>query len=274
MAAVLVEAFTGRTEVISTSAEHVYFVLDAADEAAVSTLAAAEIPETYGAYLVLDRIEIADRVTETAWKVIAYYVQPDVDQLPSGGDPDKTFAFDTGSESQHITQSLETIAKYGTKAITTPKGGIGWDGERFQGADVQAPTPTWTETHWLSDEEFTAAYRRTLMRMAFKTNDDTWRDWSEGEVLFLGASCSRRGDDWDDPWEVTFRFAIRENKTGITIGDIPNIAKKGWEYLWVQYADAEVLCDDGKTRHIKEPTAVYVEKVYYAADFADLGIDE
>ena len=57
-----------------------------------------------------------------------------------------------------------------------------------------------------------------------------------GECLFLGASGSKPGAD---DWEITFRFAASPNRTGITVGDIAGISKKGWEYLWVRCADAE-----------------------------------
>jgi hypothetical protein len=56
-------------------------------------------------------------------------------------------------------------------------------------------------------------------------------------VLFLGASGSQRGTE---DWEITFSFAASPNATGLTVGDITGIEpKKGWEYLWVRYADAE-----------------------------------
>ncbi len=87
-----------------------------------------------------------------------------------------------------------------------------------------------------------------------------------GEVLFLGASGSKRGSD---DWEITFRFAASPNKTGLTVGDIVNINKKGWEYMWVRYADAE---DAVAKAIVKKPVAVYVEKVYEDGDFSGLGI--
>ena len=87
-----------------------------------------------------------------------------------------------------------------------------------------------------------------------------------GECLFLGASGSKRGEE---DWEITFRFAASPNRTGITVGDITGIAKKGWEYLWVRYADAE---DAAAKALVKKPVAVYVEKVYEDGDFSGLGI--
>ena len=53
------------------------------------------------------------------------------------------------------------------------------------------------------------------------------------------------------------------------MGEITGIAKKGWEYLWVRYADAK---DDTAKAIVKKPIAAYVEKVYEEGNFAGLGI--
>jgi hypothetical protein len=57
--------------------------------------------------------------------------------------------------------------------------------------------------------------------------------------------------------------------TGLAVGPITGIAKKGWEYLWVRYADVE---DTGAKMLVKRPIAAYVEQVYEYANFAGLGI--
>ena len=57
--------------------------------------------------------------------------------------------------------------------------------------------------------------------------------------------------------------------TGLVIGEITDIAKKGWEYLWVRYTDVE---DTTAKALVKRPAAVYIEKVYLDGDFADLGV--
>ena len=80
----------------------------------------------------------------------------------------------------------------------------------------------------------------------------------------MGASGSQKGND---DWEITFKFAASPNVTGITKGDIDGIDKKGWEYLWVQFADSE-----SSNKLIKVPSAVFVERVYDSSDFSLLGI--
>jgi len=48
-------------------------------------------------------------------------------------------------------------------------------------------------------------------------------------VLFLGATGSERGEGPDDDWEITFRFAANPNQTGLSVGSISGISKKGWK---------------------------------------------
>jgi len=115
----------------------------------------------------------------------------------------------------------------------------------------------------------TQAYKGTLFRLTGKVNSGSWKGFNEGEVLFLGASGSRRGTNADSDWEITFRFAASPNVTGLSVGSINGIAKKGWEYLWVRYADQE---DTSANTIVKRPVAAYVERVYDEGNFGGLGI--
>lgn len=94
------------------------------------------------------------------------------------------------------------------------------------------------------------------------------RRWglAAGECLFLGASGSKRGAE---DWEITYRFAGSPNRTGLVVGPITGISKKGWEYMWVRYADSE---DAAARTIVKKPVAVYIERVYEEGNFAALGI--
>ena len=65
------------------------------------------------------------------------------------------------------------------------------------------------------------------------------------------------------------QIAKMAKRTNLTVGDIVGINKKGWEYMWVRYADAE---DATAKVIVKKPVAVYVEKVYEEGNFAVLGI--
>jgi hypothetical protein len=98
-------------------------------------------------------------------------------------------------------------------------------------------------------------------------NSGAFRGFAAGEVLFLGASGSKTGVD---NWEIAFKFAASPNVTSLSIGGgITVSAKKGWEYLWVRFADAE---DSTAKALVKRPVAAYVERVYESADFSTMGL--
>jgi len=128
------------------------------------------------------------------------------------------------------------------------------------------PVYHFSETHYKADEDVTAEYKATLFALTGKVNSAAFKGFEAGEVLFLGASGSKRGEE---DWEITYRFAASPNATNIQVGDITVTSKKGWEYLWVRYADAE---DAGANALVKRPVAAYVEKVYEEGDFSALGI--
>lgn len=150
-------------------------------------------------------------------------------------------------------------------------GTIGWDGQEVQGCDIITPVYNFAETHRLTDAVVTPAYKATLFALTGKVNSDVFRGFQPGEALFLGASGRRVTNNM---WEIGYKFASQPNHSEdngnlITIGDITGIAKKGWEYLWVQYADD---VDSTAKVMIRRPVAVYVEQVYYTTALAALGI--
>jgi hypothetical protein len=110
----------------------------------------------------------------------------------------------------------------------------------------------------------TPAYKAILFYLTGKVNNAAWKGFQPGEVLFLGASGSNRGDGY---WEITFRFSASPNMTNLQVGSITIADKPGWAYVWFRYqdtADANQL--------IKRPVAAYVERVYDEGDFTQIGI--
>ena len=181
---------------------------------------------------------------------------------------ESVFAFDTGGGTQHITQSKDTVSSHAPSGSSAPDfgGAIGVTADGVEGVDITVPIYQFSETHYLADSVVTPAYRGTLFYLTGKVNNGSFRGLAPGECLFLGASGSKRGED---DWEITFRFAGSPNVTGLTVGPISGINKKGWEYMWVRYADSE---DTTAKVLVKKPVAVYIEKVYESASFTGLGI--
>lgn len=171
--------------------------------------------------------------------------------------------FDTTGGTQHITHSRQTIQRYGRNV--NYQNGIGVTDTDIEGVDIVVPVFSFTKrriipTSWMSD-----AYITTLYTMTGKTNNSTFWIFEAGELLFMGAQGGKKGYE---QWEVSFKFAASPNVTGLSVGDISGIAKKGWEYLWVRYKESE---DNG--RLVKTPETVIIERVYNAGNFNSLGVD-
>lgn len=247
-----------------------HYTLDGtADDTEAKALLLSSTPTSYQG-LVRDACTLepvsVDTVADTGkWDCRVRYVSPERKDPEVG---ESSFSFDTGGGNQHITQSISTVNGYAPPGKTAPnfKGAIGVTHDNVEGVDITVPVYAFSETHYLNDATVTASYKGKLFQLTGKVNNAAFKGTAAGECLFLGASGSKRGAD---DWEITFRFAASPNKTNITVGDITVPAKKGWDYLWVRYADAD---DAGSDTLVKQPVAAYVEKVYEEGDFAELGI--
>ena len=254
------ERFDSRESTVgvdSPSIDLLYVVQGTNDDTVVKATVEATIPAIYLG-LVFQDYHISSE-GDGVWNVSVRYGKKEPKETG-----ESSFSFDTGGGTTHITQSLQTIGKHAPVGKVAPdfKGAIGVTHDSVEGADVTIPIYSFTETHYIPVASVTGAYKTILFALTGRTNDDAFKGFAAGEVLFLGASGSQRGEE---DWEITFRFAASPNVTGLTIGDIVNIDKKGWEYLWVRYADAE-----DEQVLVKQPIAVYVEKVYDEGDFAGL----
>lgn len=260
--ATIIERYDSReaTEGInSPSVDFLYVVQGTEDDATVRALVEGTIPAIYLG-LVFQSYHIQHQ-GGGVWEVSVRYGK--TEPKDTG---ESSFSFDTGGGTQHITQSLQTIGSYAPPGKNAPsfQGAIGVTTDSVEGTDVTVPVYSFTETHYISGALVTPAYKAALFFLTGKVNGATFKGFAAGEVLFLGASGSQRGAD---DWEITYRFAASPNVTGLAVGPITGIGKKGWEYLWVRYADAE-------DQHVlvKRPIAAYVEQVYELGDFSALGI--
>ena len=251
-----------------TSAEVPYFVFDAEDEAgalaAVREEATAQIGRLY-----LEEVAIDERMTDTVYKVLATY-RVDEQRERAGGDSADAgnsapaVFFDTTGGTRHLNRSLATISI--TPAEATNYGGtIEVDGEgNVNGVDVTMPVMTFSETHTFAPSKVTTAYRKQLFLLTGTVNQAAFRGFAIGEVLFLGASGQKNGEFWD----ITFKFAVSPNRTNLKVTESLIVPSKyGWDYLWVKFGEKVV---NGAI--VKEPIDAYVERVYEAGDFSQLGL--
>lgn len=252
--------------------ELVFVVEGTDDDAAARAALAAAAPGTHGT--LVRQTPTVDPVGPNLWEGKAKYIKPEI-QTPQSGSA--SFSFDTTGGTQHITQSRQTIQKYAPAGQTAPDfgGAIGVTHDSVEGVDITVQVFSFNVTRYIPTSAMTPGYIAGLYAMTGKINSASWTvnvdginlTFAAGEALFLGASGAKRKSEND--WELGFRFAASPNATNLTIGSITGINKKGWEYLWVRYADAE---DAAAKAIVKKPVAVYIEKVYEEANFAGLGI--
>ena len=239
----------------------IYILTGVSDDMQALTLVANSTPETYQGFsrrtIELDPEWVDTVAGDGRWKVTVRY-----------GLIETAFSFDTGGGTQHVTQSLQTVEAKAIPGKTPPnfKGAIGVTNQSVEGVDIVIPVYNWSETHHLASSVVTQDYRRKLFQLTGKVNSAYFKGHDPGECLFRGARGAKRSTT---DWEISFTFAGSPNRTNLQVGDITGIDKKGWQYLWVLYDDAE---DTDAKRLVKRPAAAYVEKVYESGDFADLGI--
>jgi len=266
------QGFFDRTQAVDsegayTTASVPYFAFNAEDEDDAINSVYASADGTFNG-LVLDSVEIDERINATTFKVVAKYKASEDSSSSSETEPEPVFSFDTGGGTQHMTQSIATVGKYPSDAPDFG-GAIGYDGESVAGIDIVQPVPNFSETHYLKDSVFTTSYKKGISTITGTMNGSPFKGYDQGEVLFLGANGTKRGKSSSSLWEVTYKFSVSPNRRNFKVGSITVTEKYGWDYMWVRYADH---VDDTKKTLLKKPVAVYTERVYRIANFGALGI--
>ncbi len=209
---------------------------------------------------------------------IEYREEPGTDHMEfsigyNSDPPESTlrWSFDTSGGTIKMTTSKAT-SRYAPSGRTAPdfKGAIGVkntgkDAEP-EGVDVVIPGLKLTAVYKWPKNTVDFAYMKRLAGLTGKTNNNPFYTFAQGELLFLGATGELVPNI---PTEVTYNFLASSNATGLTIGDVLGIAKKGHEYLWVTFEASE---DTSAKKLVQRPLGVYVERVYDEADYSTMDI--
>lgn len=249
----------------SASETRVYRVFDdTVAEPTIPDMRAAVLavaPATSG-YLVIDKLSRDFDEEGRSWLWTAEYnYKPAESTL--------RWSFDTQGGSIKVTHSLATSSYPGGAPNYNSAVGVKVTstGEiEVEGVERTIPALRLSATYRWPADTFDTAAANTLASLTGCTNSATWQTYAAGELLFLGASGEIVPGK---PTEVTYNFAASANATGITIGSIISIAKKGHEYLWILWRDDE---DVTAKALVKKPLAAYVERIYAEVAFSSLGI--
>lgn len=250
-----------------------WIVLGIGNDSEVKLLVRATTPAGYldpqfaGAQLLFLRDIAVKEVAHETWECQARYGA----RKPPKANEYK-FTFDTTGGRQKITQALEHIASYAPENETAAdhQGAIGVTDHGVEGCEIIVPKFSWTETWHLPIETYGWAYSQVLKAITGRVNGSPFRGFPAGQVLFRGGKGSASNKD-PNLIEITYAFDQSDDVTGQSIGNISGVSKTGWQYLWVQYRETD---DSAAKAFARRPCSVYVEKVYEASSFDNLGIGD
>lgn len=253
---------------VTTSYTVVYWADGYATSAEARAAVLAEIDETYEGLPITDFEVRPDPERDYFYEVEFVYGG----STTGGADDGVEEGFDTSGGTMHIDRSRETRLKVSHTGGEAPDFGglINVDQDNINGTDIIVPAFEFTRTKQFSDSEMTTAFKKQIADLTGTINDDTFDGFPAGEVLFAGATGSRRGPG--QPWQVTFRFLRKPNISELDFGpddyriELDDVY--GWDVVWARYN--KIRRESGGVVVLSPvPIAAYVERVY---DFADFGL--
>ncbi len=174
-------------------------------------------------------------------------------------------SFATAGGTRHVEVSYATRRYPISGPAPDFSGGIGWNGEGFDGVDIVSPSIVFDVTA-RTPAGFVANFGKFLNKIVPYVgcvNRLPFYGCEAGTILFNGITSSalrsRETSDGikDYYWEMTYSFAASPN----VVLNVQGVAvpKLGWEYLWALGSEDVGI------------QAVYVEQVYQTANLSALG---
>ncbi len=194
------------------------------------------------------------------------------------------FRISFSSKSQTLKQyTAKSTTSYAATGDTAPdfKGAINVNAEgEVEGVESIVPSLTVSVTQRMEGASLTPAYAITVAGLIGKYNNDEFMGFPAGTMQLTAGDGSLSFEipnpnaELSDPIppqdrELSFEFLFSPNLTGISIGNVTGINKKGHQYMWTLWRDS---IDAGKV--FRKPRAVYVQDLYgiEPADFSALGL--
>lgn len=175
-------------------------------------------------------------------------------------------SFTVAGGTKHVVQSYATRAFPVNGEVVNFNGGIGWDGEGFEGVDVPCPAINFDVTV-RTPAGFVAkfgAFLNKILPFVGTVNSAKFYSCDPGTVLFNGITSGslKTGNSADGStfpyWEMAFSFSAMPN-VALNIGG-QSVVKSGWEYIW------HLVDETGSIQ------ATYLETVFQSTNFRGLGI--
>lgn len=250
----------------SSSIDLIYGVQGTMDDDTVYSDVLAASPSTYLGY---DRRSISiEAVDHNVWEGTVTYSDRSSSEPPPGVTETPRISFDILGQTARVFQARDQRGYIAGAQGRAPDffGGIGWNGDAFEGADAIFPELSFAKSVLVDVSAVTTNYVKLLSGLVGKVNDANFFGFAKGEVLFIGASGDMRSAT---QYELSFRFAVSRNETNLKIGNITVDKKEGWELLWVCYR----MKEDAAAKFTgPAPVAAYVATIYEEGDLSLIGI--
>jgi hypothetical protein len=166
-----------------------YIATGSDDDQDILSHCQANIPADYEGLVLAsiraDPINVDETGGTGTWNVEAVYATPEFVPFDYN---DSSESFDTSGGTQHITQSLATVAAFAASGSPPDHGGaIGVSDDKVEGVDITVPVYRFEETHPFSPAVVNNAFKGVIFGLTGKVNDASFKGFAAGEVLFLGA---------------------------------------------------------------------------------------
>lgn len=246
----------------NSSVGRIWFVRGATDETdAIATVAGAA-PASIGG-MVLKNITVDEEILG-GYRCLASYGMFQKKEPPQTGE--SQFNFEINVQPLRVYAPIGSITTYGSNLPTISLIGEQLDGGPPEGVDVYEPVHSESETHYIPSANITPSAKLIIKSLVGKTNASMFKGHAAGEVLLNAVSGSKRGAD---DWEVTFRWLVKENLSGITVGPISGVAKQGWQHMWPLYRPQK---DGSQPYVVNTIVGVAVATVFRSGNMFNLGI--
>ena len=212
----------------------------------------------------------ADETDErgSACRVTVVYKSPERQEKNKEEEDESEETFEVGVQQEHIAKALaakhypETADAVGLAINASAVKGD----PKVEGVDIHAGVTSFTVTAVRKTvDEY---YKLVLASLVATVNNDSFRGFSAGEVLFAGASGRRRGKG---PWIITYHFLVSLNteiKVELATGK-EDVAKQGWQYFWVDHL-LTVTDQEDEIKWLNR--SAHVDDVYHTTDFGLLEV--
>lgn len=270
-----------------------YLVVGSDVEAEVRAAVLAKVPAVFGGMPLRRLRPVEDKKRQGVWYVDAEFApldaQPGLNPLyappppppgvpapppPPAPPPAPTEDQALGSQYSFqwaMTQTRFLISKQTTQRV---KAGGGVPDEYFAGAigvgadgvPAGVDLPAWPEAITLSSAipAMTFKFLRRLRQIVGTTNALPFMGHPKDELLYLGGNAvPREGGGFT----ITHRFAQDDNRTGVRITDDLTVNVPPFHYVWCRYRRQTTGVVTAEV-----PYAAYVERLYDADYFNDLGL--